>query len=271
MNAEDPPSVALRRGAEAATLEIAAAVAMLSRVQVGRSNTNATGAAAYGLVGALIGGLGGLVMAFLGGAVPILAAILAIATMTVVSGGIHLDGLADTADALMAPDPARAEAARKDPAIGSGGAAALILVLAAQVAALASLAADASPVIAGLACVAAGAASRTIPVVAVLMRGRMARRGGLGTWFADRVSGMDAAAAITTTVLVAGLTGALAGSVALAIGVSIGFGLGVASAAVLLRARGQLDGDLMGAVVELGLTATLGAAAVAMAVHWPLR
>lgn len=270
MSVEDGPTVALRRGAADAMVEITAALAMLSRIPVGRTRTHATGAAAYGLVGALIGALGGVVMVLLGGAVPTLAAVLAVATMAVVSGGIHLDGVADTADALLAPDSARAEAARKDPAIGSGGAAALILVLAAQVAALASLAAEAGPVIAGLACIACGAASRTLPVVTVLWRGAAVSRGGMGTWFADRVSGMDAATATLTTVLVAALAGALAGSIALSIGVAVGFGLGLALAVVLLRARGQLDGDLMGAIVELGTAAVLGATAVAMTVSWPV-
>ena len=210
-------------------------------------------------------------MVVLGGTTPVLASILAIATMAVVSGGIHLDGLADTADALVAPDASRAEAARKDPAIGAGGAAALILVLAAQVAALASLASEAGQVVAGLACVACGAASRTLPVVAVLIRGGTATRGDLGTWFAERVRRADAAITIVTTALVTALAGSLAGTIALPIGVAIGFGLGLALVAVLLRARRQLDGDLMGAIVELGTVAILGATAVAMTVPWPIR
>ena len=271
MNVGDGPALALRRGAAGATVEIAAALTMLSRIPVRQARTNATGAAAYGLVGAFIGVLGGLVMVLLGGSVPVLAAVLAIGTMAVVSGGIHLDGLADTADALMAPDSSRAEAARKDPALGSGGAVALILVLAAQAASLLSLASAAGPVVAGLACVAAGAASRTLPVVTALFRGGAALHGGLGTWFASRVKGMDGAIATVTTVVVAGAAGALAGSLALTIGVAIGFGVGLALAAVLLRLRRQLDGDLMGAIVELGIAAILGATAVAMTVPWPIR
>lgn len=251
--------------------EIAAAFGMLTRIPVGRVGPDVTGAAAYALVGTVVGGLGAVPLVLLGGAVPALAAVLAVGTMALVSGGVHLDGLADTTDALLAPDPTRAETARKDPAIGSGGAVALILVLAAQVAAMASLVSDAGSVVAGLACVAGGAASRTLPVVAVLFRGDTPSGGGLGTWFADRVSGVDAATAITTTILVAGLTGALAGSTPLAIGVAIGFGLGLAMTGVLRHARGQLDGDLMGAIVELGFAAILGATAVTMTVSWPLR
>ena len=76
------------------------------------------------------------------------------------SGGLHLDGLADTADALMAPDRMRAEAARKDPGVGSGGVVALVLVLAAQVAGLVSVMTIGGTAVAVVACIAAGAASR---------------------------------------------------------------------------------------------------------------
>ncbi len=114
--------------------------------------------------------------------------------MAVASGAVHLDGLADTTDALLARDAAQAEIARKDPAIGSGGVVALIVVLAIQVAALASLAVlpgDSGPVVAGLACVSAGAVSRALPVVVVLLRGDAIGRVGLGAWFAERVGVLD--------------------------------------------------------------------------------
>ena len=249
--------------------EIVAALALLTRIPVGRSPADATGAAAFALVGALVGGLGAVVMVLLGGPVPTLAGILAIGTMALVSGAVHLDGLADTADALLAPDRTRAEAARKDPAIGSGGTAALILVLAAQVAALASLATGAGPVVAGLACIAAASASRTLPLVAVRIGAGVAPPDGLGAWFAERVAGIDTAIAITTAALVIGFASLLAGSWVLAIGLALGFALGVVVAAGLLRAREQLDGDLLGATVEIGLATILGPAAVTASVAWP--
>ncbi len=58
--------------------EIAAAFAMLTAIPVRSSSRDATGAAAYGLVGALVGALGGLVMIAVGDAVPTLAAVLAV-------------------------------------------------------------------------------------------------------------------------------------------------------------------------------------------------
>ena len=249
--------------------EIVAALALLTRIPVGRAPANATGAAAYGLVGALVGGVGALVLVLIGGTVPLLAAVLAIGAMALVSGAIHLDGLADTADALLAPDPTRAEAARKDPAIGSGGTVALIVVLAVQAGALLGLMTAAGALTAGLACVGAGAASRTLPVLAVRMAAGGAPQTGLGAWFAERVSGIDAIVAIVTAIFVTGLAGLLAGSLALPVGVTVGFVLAVGMVAWLLHARGQLDGDLMGATVELGFAAILGATAVAMSVAWP--
>ena len=133
-------------------------------------------------------------MLAVGEAVPTLAAVLAVTVMALVSGAIHLDGLADTTDALLARDAAQAEIARKDPAIGSGGVVTLVLVLATEVTALASMAVlpgGSGPQVAALACIAAGAASRALPVVVALLRGDAVSRVGLGAWFAERVSVVD--------------------------------------------------------------------------------
>ena len=179
--------------------EIAAAFAMLTAIPVRSSSRDATGAAAYGLVGAVVGALGGLVMIAVGEAVPTLAAVLAVTVMALASGAIHLDGLADTTDALLARDAAQAEIARKDPAIGSGGVVTLVLVLATEVTALASLAVlpgGSGPQVAALACIAAGAASRALPVVVALLRGDAVSRVGLGAWFAERVGVVDGVVAV---------------------------------------------------------------------------
>ena len=197
--------------------EIAAAFAMLTAIPVRNTSRDATGAAAYGVVGAVVGGLGGLVMVALGEAVPTMAAVLAVGAMALASGAIHLDGLADTTDALLARDVAQAEIARKDPAIGSGGVIALIIVLAAQVTALASLAVlsgGSGPVVAGLACVAAGAVSRALPVIVVLLRGDAVSRVGLGAWFAERVSVVDGVSAAISAVVMSVIAGLLVGAIA---------------------------------------------------------
>ena len=262
------------RAAERPGGEIAAAFAMLTRLPVRSSSRDATGAAAYGLVGAVVGALGGLVMVVLGGPVPTLAAVLAVGAMAVASGAVHLDGLADTTDALLARDAAQAEIARKDPAIGSGGVVALVVVLAIQVAALASLAVlpgDSGPVVAGLACVSAGAVSRALPVVVVLLRGDAIGRVGLGAWFAERVRLLDGISAAVSAALVAVVTGLLAGAIAFAAGIAVGAAVGVGIGLFLVRARRQVDGDILGATVELGFAAVVTAVSVGMAVTWPAR
>src|SRR6266853_580866 len=105
------PGVIARSGSGAiGTFE--AALALLTRLPVRPRNGLASGAAAFPVVGAVVG-VAGLVPLILGAAVePVLASLLAIAAMTALTGALHLDGLADTADALLAPDPTTAERAR---------------------------------------------------------------------------------------------------------------------------------------------------------------
>jgi adenosylcobinamide-GDP ribazoletransferase len=247
---------------------------MLTRFPVRSSSRDATGAAAYGLVGAIVGALGGIVMVVIGEPVQTLAAVLAVGAMAVASGAVHLDGLADTTDALLARDAAQAEIARKDPAIGSGGVVTLIVILAVQVSALASLAVlpgGSGPVVAGLACVAAGAVSRALPVVVVLLRGDAIGRVGLGAWFTERVGVLDGVIATASALLVAVTTGLLAGAIAFAAGLAVGAGVGIGIGLFLVRARGQIDGDLLGATVEVGFAAVVASVAIGMAVTWPAR
>lgn len=71
---------------------------------------------------------------------PTLRSIVVIATLVILTGAVHLDGLADTADALGAGrDGPRALAIMRDSRVGTFGALALFLVLAVKIAALASL------------------------------------------------------------------------------------------------------------------------------------
>ena len=135
------PAAAARRAGVGPSLR--AAIALLTRLPVRPDDAAASGAAAFPLVGAIVGLAGAVPLALASAGEPVLAGILAVGAMTVLTGALHLDGLADTADALLAPDRATAERARKDPAVGPGGAVALILVLGMEAAALASLASSA--------------------------------------------------------------------------------------------------------------------------------
>jgi adenosylcobinamide-GDP ribazoletransferase len=240
---------------------VRAAVGLLTRLRIG-SVADVPGAAAFALVGAAVGALAAVAVVLLALAgEPVLGAIAAVAVFAAVSGGLHLDGLADTADALVAPDAFAAERAREDPAIGPGGAVALLLVLGAEVAALASVTASWGPVVAASVVVVGGAVSRWLPVLAVVLLQDRVGHDGLGAWFSDAVSGRDAIVGAVTVALMVALGTALGGW-AVGPGALIGIAVGLAATALIVRWRGRLDGDGLGACVEIALTATLVGLAV---------
>lgn len=93
----------------------------------------------FPVVGLLIGALLALIAQL--GDNPWLAALLALLCWVAVTGGLHLDGAADLADALGAAhgDPDRFHAVLKDPHTGSFGVIAIALVLIAKLIGLAAL------------------------------------------------------------------------------------------------------------------------------------
>jgi hypothetical protein len=104
---------------------------------------------------------------------------------------------------------------------------------------------------------------RTLPVVAVVLAGDRAESGGFGGWFAARVSSLDVAVAVVlATLVIAGLA-LVATSAAVVVGGLIGAGAGLVIAGAIVSGRRQLDGDGMGAIIELTVAATLAAAAFA--------
>ena len=91
--------------------------------------------------------------------------------------------------------------------------------------------------------------------------------GGLGAWFSRRVTNRDAAIAASTGVLVAVGAAALS-SPALLAGGLLGFATGIGLGLALVRMRGQLDGDSLGAAVELSFAAIL--LFTAAIIRWPV-
>ena len=244
------------------------AVALLTRFPVASEETVAPGAAAFGLVGALVGLAGAIPLAALAGPAgePWLGGIAAVAVMAVVTGALHLDGLADTADALVARDPVAAERARKDPTLGVGGVLSIVLVVAAEVAALNSLVTSLNATITALVLVAVAATSRVVPVLATLLIAHLGTRRTvtLGSWFAQRVTTSGAALAAGSAILLVAALAAVGGRAVVVGATTAGImGLGVAAAVVALR--DGLDGDGMGAIVELSMVAGLAGAAVVVA------
>ncbi|MCB1390597.1 MAG: adenosylcobinamide-GDP ribazoletransferase [Rhodobacteraceae bacterium] len=177
---------------------------------------------------------------------PGLAALAAVAAGLLLTGALHEDGLADTFDGLGSGRPAeRALEIMRDSRIGSFGALALVLVLAARVAALSGLG--------GLAPVGliAGQALSRAGVTLVLRRGPYLRPSGAGSGMTGPLGAAGIAALAGVSALAVLVTGWASGGGAL----SALAGLALAQAAVrgwAMRRLGGITGDILGAAQVLG-------------------
>jgi adenosylcobinamide-GDP ribazoletransferase len=245
--------------------EVRAALAFLTRLRVGAAagEVDRTGAAAFGLVGAATGLVAAVPLLILGSRLGLPAAVLALVLVVLATGGLHLDGLADTADALAAPTADAAERARTDPRAGPAGVAAMVLDLLLGASLLASIAAS-DPRLAATALVLAATGSRAAAPVAGWLerRWRPRSRDGLGGWFSSRVTAVDVMASVGTVIVLSAVATAITATVVVPIGVVLGVVVGgVGSAAVVARRR-QLDGDGYGAIVEITFVSILAGIAV---------
>ncbi len=204
----------------------------------------------FPLVGLLLGAL--LAAAQLGLArvlPPQLAALLLVTAWALLSGGLHLDGVADLFDALGGGrgDRERMLALMRDSRIGAHGASALVLLLLGKVLALAELLHGGglwplllAPVVARFA---------VVPPLALM---RYAREEGLGKAFHQHIRRRDlafAAACLVASVAAAGAPALAPALLALA--------LAFVLAALVARKLGGLTGDVCGAVIELSELAFL--------------
>ncbi|GAB3348940.1 adenosylcobinamide-GDP ribazoletransferase [Lysobacter tyrosinilyticus] len=207
----------------------------------------------YPLVGLLLGvGLAAFAWC-LQGAPALLAAALVLLAWVAVTGALHLDGLADSADAWIGGlgDPARTLEIMKDPRSGPAGVVALVLVLLLKFAALASL-----PV----------SAITLLPLAPLLARAMLTlafvttpyvRQGGLGSALvaAPRVACWLSVLAAGGICIVTGWIGVIALLTALLV-----FALWRRAC---LRRIGGTTGDTAGALAELVEAAVLVAIALA--------
>ena len=173
-------------------------------------------------------------------------------TWVAVTGGLHLDGVADCGDGLIveATRERRLEII-KDSRLGTFGGTALFFVLAFKIGALTGLAGttpDFVPLLLG--CCLAGCVARCMVFVA--MRVPTARPGGLGEALHEGVTARHEAIALGLAVAVAALNGMRG---LLALGAAALVGLFLLSAA--RKRLGGVTGDVFGCLVELTECAVL--------------
>lgn len=183
----------------------------------------------------------------------LLTGALTVAVLVALTRGLHIDGLADTADGLGCyGPPRRALEVMRDGGAGPFGVAAVVLVLLTQAAAFTALTPGTTATVATVSAVAAG----RVAAVLASRRGVPAAEGSsLGAWAAGSQSPWA----------VAGWTALVAGCAAMATPrpwqgpLAVALGL-VAAAALIhhcVRRFGGITGDIMGAAVELTTTLTL--------------
>ncbi len=201
----------------------------------------------------------GLLLLFLG-AGPLLAAVATAAVPAALTRGLHLDGLADTADGLGSGKPAE-DALRimKQSDIGPFGVITLVLVLLAQVAALAQAYGD-SWAHGALAAVVAASAARLALTLAARRGVPAARPEGLGAAVAGVVPVPGALGAALVVTGAAGAAGAgLGPHVALLAAGAVVAALVVAELLLrhCTRRFGGVTGDVFGGLAEAAATTAL--------------
>jgi adenosylcobinamide-GDP ribazoletransferase len=198
-------------------------------------------------IGLVCGLLGGLLFRFLP---PLPAAVLCSFLLLAASGGMHMDGLVDSADGLFsARNRQRMLEIMRDSRIGSMGAIALVLVLLVKSSSLSVLA----PGQAALALVLAPLAGRTAIVVMMAVLPYARPEGGLATVFYTRRSRLHGLLGLTLL-----LVGLLLVPTPGTLWVLVPFLVVVLGFARMCRQKlGGATGDTLGAACELAETVVL--------------
>jgi len=199
------------------------------------------------VLGLLLAGLSWILQR--AGVAPALSAFLIVAVLAALTGGLHLDGLADTSDGLFLwGDASRRLAVMRDPHVGSYGVTMVVLILLGKYAALSSMTGS----VRALALFGALAVSRSLIVVSAGFA-PYARPEGTGRLLIEATTPQEAIAAAALSLLVASLTSQVAGLAAGVTALALTGGL-----TMLARRRlGGVSGDTLGALAELSETAYL--------------
>jgi adenosylcobinamide-GDP ribazoletransferase len=216
------------------------AIAFLTVLPVGAGRLSPRAAVFFAVVGATLGALIGAAALGLKELVPpLVAGAVVVALELALTGALHVDGLADSADGLAGRDRERALAIMRDHSVGAYGSSALTLDLLAKAAALAAID-DLLPIVIAFAL----SRAAPLPLAAALP---YARAEGTGRAL-DRLPPWIAAAGVAPAVALAILAPLTIAAAALV----------VAAVWWLARRRlGGVTGDVMGAAVELTATAAL--------------
>lgn len=215
------------------------------------------------LVGALLGALAGLVAVAVLKRDPgatLLAAVVAVVLLAALSGGLHLDGLADTADGLAsrAPREQALEIMRRSD-IGPFGVLALVAAVGLDAAALATIGSSGHPWRVLAALVAAAVTGRVAATLAGSARVPAARSSGFGALVAGSVS-LPAALSLGAATLAGGSLLAWATDASISgwlITQAIALGLAELLRRGVSHHLGGVTGDVFGALIEVTTTMVL--------------
>ena len=227
-------------------------VSFLTRIPV-RSRIDerdiAASVAWFPVVGLLVGVISGAVYLVAARLWPRpIAALLAVAASVAVTGAFHEDGLGDTADALGAASTGRdPQPVLKDPRIGAFGVLALVVDIGLRVVCVAAL----TPRAGALTLIGAHALARGVSAGAVVSA--PSASAGLGSNYAALAPRWRGVVAAIVGTLIATACLGIAGPVSLIVAVLVAITLGGWAG----RALGGVNGDVLGAIEQLGEISTL--------------
>lgn len=204
-------------------------------------------------LGAAAGAASALVL--VAGAGPLLAAAVGLGVVAVLTGAMHLDGLADTVDGLASRAPRDAALAiMKKSDVGPVGVAAVVLVVLGEAAALSSPRLAAAGGWALPLALAAGSCVGRLSAVAGTVGSPPAHPGGFAALFAGvsspRALALNASACLAVAVSGGALAAGWRGAAVFGVATLVAWAAAVGWRVRLERRFGGLTGDLWGALIE---------------------